>query len=565
VLVEWDVAIEMDDGIVLRADVFRPDDDDRHPVLMGIGPYGKGLHFADGYPDSWAQLRRDYPDAIEGSSTVYAVYESPDPEKWVPHGYVILRVDCRGSGRSPGYLHHFSPRETRDYELCINWAGTRPWSNGKVGLTGISYLSMNQWQVAARQPPHLAAMCPWEGAADWYRDSTHHGGILCNWWGDWSENQVQSVQHGVGQRGPRNRVTGEPVAGPETLPADELAGNRADFGEEILAHPLIDDYYQERTPDWSLITAPLLSCGNWGGQGLHLRGNTDGWARAASPQKWLELHGLEHWTLYYADYGRELQKRFFDFFLKGEDNGWDREPPVQLNIRHVDGSFTLRNEQEWPLARTCWTRLYLDAAERTLSSDAEAAASVSYQGLGDGITFKTPPLERELELTGPAAARLLVSSSTNDADLFLVLRVFRPDGEEVTFQGSLEPHSPVAHGWLRASHRKLDPTLSTDYRPYHTHEEPQPLTPGHLYELDIEIWPTSIVVPPGHTLALTIRGKDHESGKPIELEYQTMSGVGGFVHDDPRDRPADVFDNQVTLHTGGDQPSYLLLPVIPQA
>jgi hypothetical protein len=557
--VEWDAAIEMDDGVVLR-------DDGQHPVLLGVGPYGKGLHFADGYPDSWAQLCRDYPDAVEGSSTAFAVYESPDPEKWVPYGYAIVRVDCRGSGRSPGYLQHFSPRETRDYCLCIEWAGTRPWSNGKVGLSGISYLAMNQWQVAAEQPPHLAAMCAWEGAADWYRDSTHHGGILCNWWGDWSENQVQTVQHGVGERGPRSRASGELIGGPETLPEDELARNRADFAGEILSHELVDDYYLERIPDWSKISVPLLSCGNWGGQGLHLRGNTDGYARVASRSKWLEMHGLEHWTLYYADYGRELQRRFFDHFLKGEANGWDREPPVQLNIRHVDGSFTLRHEREWPLARTRWTRLYLDAAGCALApAEVASSSSVQYDAFGEGVTFTLPPVEDTLEITGPAAAKLHVSSSTEDADLFLVLRVFDPAGEEVTFQGSLEPHSPVAHGWLRASQRKLDADLTTEHRPYHSHDERQPLVPGDVYELDVEIWPTSIVVPPGYTVALTVRGKDFESGKPVELEYQTMRGVGGFVHDDPHDRPPDVFDSRVTVHTGGDRGSYVLLPVVPPA
>ena len=146
----------------------------------------------------------------------------------------------------------------------------------------------------------------------------------------------------------------------------------------------------------------------------------------------------------------------------------------------------------------------------TLAAPAPARGRVSYEALGDGVTFMGEPLEQEAEITGPLAAKLFVSSSTEDADLFLVLRVFDPEGEEVVFQGAIDPHTPIAQGWLRASHRKLDPELSEPYRPYHPHDEMQPLTPGEVYELDVEIWPTSIVVPAGYRLALTVRGRDYE-------------------------------------------------------
>ena len=224
----------------------------------------------------------------------------------------------------------------QDFYECIEWAGVQPWSNGKVGLNGISYYGINQWQVASLQPPHLAAMCIWEGAADWYRDMTHHGGILSTFWANWYDMQVKTVQYGLGERGPRSRVTGELVCGDETLSDDELARNRCNFGDEILAHPLDDDYHKARSPQWDKITVPFLSAANWGGQGLHPRGNFEGFMRAASKEKWLECHGLEHWTHFYTDYGRELQKRFFDYYLKGEDNGWDRAARCSLQVRHVD-------------------------------------------------------------------------------------------------------------------------------------------------------------------------------------------------------------------------------------
>jgi uncharacterized protein len=563
-LIEWDVPIAMDDGLVLRADVYRPTTEGRYPVILTYGPYAKFLSFQQGYPDQWRIMCELHPSVPADSTNKYQSWEVVDPEKWVREDYVCVRVDSRGAGRSPGYVQHFSPRETQDFYDCIEWAGVQTWSNGKVGLNGISYYAMNQWIVAAMQPPHLAAMCPWEGAADWYRDSTHHGGIHTPWWEPWYENQVTNVQYGLGENGRKHDITGLPVGGDVTLSPEELAASRVDFGKEIREHELIDDYFEARIPDFSKIEVPLLSSGNWGGHGLHLRGNTEGYVRSSSKQKWLEIHGLEHWTHFYTDYGREIQLRFFDHFLKGKDNGWDKEPPVILNIRKHDDTYTLRKENEWPLARTQWTKLYLDPADRSLSRKPVASeGKIDYDALGEGVTFRLPPLEEEIEITGPCASKLWISSSRDDADLFLVLRVFAPDGQEVWFQGALDPHSPVGHGWLRASHRKLDPEVSTEYRPYHPHKVREPLTPGDVYECDIEIWPTCMVIPAGYTIALTVQGKDyHYGGEDINVGWFIMSGVGPFMHNDPRVRPPEEVGGTVTLRAGGDRGAYLLLPVI---
>jgi len=464
--IEWNMPITMDDHLVLRADIFRPISDGKYPVILSCGPYAKGLAFQDGYPNQWQRMIEQHPEVAAGSTNKYQNWEVVDPEKWVPEGYVCIRVDARGCGNSPGYVDHFSARETKDFYNCIEWAAIQPWSNGKVGLNGISYYAINQWHVASLQPPHLAAMCIWEGAADWYRDMTHHGGILCTFWTHWYDMQVKTVQYGLGERGPRSRVGGELVCGSETLSEEVLARNRCDLGKEILAHSLDDDYHKARSPVWSKVTVPFLSAGNWGGQGLHLRGNVEGFVRAASKQKWLELHGLEHWTHFYTDYGRLLQKRFFDYFLKGSDNGWADEPQVRLQIRRVDG-FVERKENQWPIGRTRWMRLYLDPADRSLSwTPITAEGRIEFDAMDDGVTFLSPPLERETEITGPSAAKLFVSSSTPDADIFIVLRVFSRNGNEVVFQGALDPHTPISQGWLRASHRKLDPELSTPYRPH---------------------------------------------------------------------------------------------------
>jgi len=563
----WDVPILMDDGVVLRCDVFRPRKDGHYPVILSYGPYAKGLAFQDGYPSAWQRMAAAHPDVTAGSSNKYQSWEVVDPEKWVPRDYACVRVDSRGCGCSPGFIDHFSPRETKDFYDCIEWAAAQPWSNGKVGLNGVSYYGINQWHVATLQPPHLAAMCIWEGAADWYRDMTHHGGILCTFWENWYDMQVRTVQYGAGERGKRSRVHGELVCGPETLPDGKLAGNRCSLGEEIREHPLDDEYHKERSPVWAKVKVPFLSAANWGGQGLHPRGNFEGFVRAASKQKWLEAHWLEHWTHFYTDYGRERQLAFFDRFLHGKDNGWDKRPSVALQVRHLD-RFEERDENEWPLARTRWTRLYLDPARGALEEkQASGAAVVAFAAMGEGVTFLTAPLEADTEITGPSSLKLFVSSSTRDTDLFVVLRVFKPDLAEVVFQGAIDPHTPVAQGWLRASHRKLDRKLSTPYRPYHTHDKEQPLTPGEPVELDIEIWPTSVVVPAGYRIGLTIRGKDYEyagaSGGRLSNFKNELKGCGPFLHDDPRDRPAEIFGGTTSLHFGRGRQPFLLLPIIP--
>ena len=566
--VDWDVEIHMDDGAIMRADVYRPDDDGRYPAILSYGPYAKGLPFQVGYPSAWNRMAEKHPDVTAGSSNAYQNWEVVDPEKWVPHGYVCVRVDSRGTGRSPGFIDHFSPRETRDFHDCVEWTAGQPWSDGKVGLNGISYYGINQWHVASLQPPHLTAICIWEGAADWYRDMTHHGGILCTFWSNWYDMQVKTVQYGSGERAGRNPNTGDLICGDETLTEEELASNRANFGEEILAHPLDDEYHRERSPRWDRVTVPTLSAANWGGQGLHPRGNFEGFYRAATRQKWLEAHGIEHWTHFYTDYGREIQLRFFDHHLKGKENGWVDQPRVYLQIRHPGEVFEGRAEDDWPIPRTRWTKMYLHPDLSLRMEPPQGQSQLSFEAMGPGLTFRSAPLTEVREFTGPLASKLWVSSSSVDADLFLVFRVFDSEGAEVTFQGAIDPHTPIAQGWLRASHRKLHPELTRPFRPYHTHDELQPLTPGDVYEVDVEIWPTSIVVPAGYTVAFSVLGRDYEwegdtSGLRLSNFKNELRGCGPFLHDDPRDRPPDIFDGTTTVHLGPDRPAHVLTPVIP--
>ena len=564
--IDWDLGIEMDDGLVLRADIFRPEREGRYPVLITCGPYAKGLSFQKGYPSAWQRMADEHPDVMAGSTNKYQNWEVSDPEKWVPHGYVCVRVDSRGCGRSPGFIDHFSPRETKDFYNCVEWAGVQTWSNGKVGINGVSYYAVNQWQVAALRPPHLAAICPWEGATDFYRDMTHHGGIRSTFFANWYDMQVKTVQHGRAEGGGRSELTGQLICGDEVLDDETMAQNRADFGGNIASHPLLDEFHKERSGVLENIEVPFLSSGNWGGSGLHLRGNVEGFLRASSKSKWLEIHGIEHWTEFYTDYGVDLQRRFFDHFLKGAQNGWDREDPVLLQIRHLD-RFEKRAEREWPIARTQWTKLFLTPSGQLDGNEPSASGQIGFDALGEGVTFIGAPLEEQTEVTGPLALKLWISSTTTDADIFAIVRVLSPNLQEVVFQGAIDPHTPVAQGWLRASHRRLDEKLSMPYRPFHSHTLEEPLTAGKPVELDIEIWPTCIVVPAGYRLALTVRGKDYEypgpSGGKLSNFKNELRGCGPFLHDDPHNRPPETYGGTTSIHFSQGMAPTLLVPVIP--
>jgi uncharacterized protein len=560
-ILDKDVAVPMRDGASLSANVFRPDTPGVFPVLMTLGPYGKDVHLSQFMPEAWAALGRRHPEILRASSCKYLVFETPDPEVWTREGYVVVKVDSRGAGKSPGRLDVNSPAEFRDFHDAIEWAGVQPWSNGKVGLLGISYYAAGQWMIAAERPPHLAAILPWQGTYDFYRDRTRQGGILGNgflnrWW----NRSVLRNQHGNPDTPLTDIDTGGRNTGPASLSPAELAANRADYIAELRSRPLDGPWYEARSGRLERVELPAFVVANWGGLGLHLRGTILGWRGIASRDKWLKVHSGSYFLTFLLPRSVALQRRFFDRYLKGIDNGWEREPRVEVAVRAVDDTVArVVTDSDWPLAGTKWTRLHLDAGTASLSpSPSRADASASYDALGQGLTFSTPPLERDLVFAGPIKAKLWVSSSTDDMDLFATLRAFGPDGREATFFSATEPRAPVSQGWLRVSHRKTDPRRSSEWQPWHTHDEIQALEPGTVYEIDVEIWPASLALPAGWRLALTLQGIDFQ--RPGEPGAQR--GSGWFLHDDAEDRPPARFHGRHTLHTGPGRPAHLLLPVL---
>ncbi|WP_232833624.1 CocE/NonD family hydrolase C-terminal non-catalytic domain-containing protein [Paraburkholderia kururiensis] len=317
--------------------------------------------------------------------------------------------------------------------------------------------------------------------------------------------------------------------------------------------------------DASRIKVPLLDVANW------TDWSTAGYRFAASKDKWLRIQTGDHLTPFYSEEALALQKRFFDHFLKGLDNGWEKEPRVAVQIRRPNGT-VWRSASAWPLPGTRWQRYYLDAANASMTPDSEhlASAEKSYAGLEGGLTFTTKPFSAETEFTGPIGVRLWVGSSTTDMDIFAALRLIDPQGRDVTFVGNSDPNVPLDLGYLRVSHRAVDPAKSTPYQPFHPHATSEPMTPGELYPVDVEFTePTSIVIPKGYRLALTIQGKDFGYGPDANIVHADDYALpdahnsGLFFAAHPN-RDATLYGGTNTIATGGEHVSYLLLPRIPR-
>ena len=479
----------------------------------------------------------------------------------MPKGYAAVRVDGRGSGKSPGQCEPWSLAEAVDFYDAIEWAAAQPWCNGKVGLSGISYFAINQWFVANLQPPSLKAIMPWEGFADIYRDALFHGGMLSVFMTNWfTAHLMHHVLGRASQTAARRLADQHDVA----LAAQQSGQRRA---------------CAARRRSGTRSRCRCSRVGNWTGFGLHLRGNTEAFMRAASKHKKLRMHNGSHVHPFYTEEGKRDQLRFFDYWLKGIDNGIMDEPPVKLAIRkgkdeiewrararmaaraHAMDQALFRPLASRPTARSRasarWCRTNPDkTSSRTypafnlgsMGSTSAASSQVMGGGIkpGMGVALETPPLPEDVEVTGPLLASFWVSSSSEDMDLFLTLRNFDADGNEILETGQQGTPVPVAKGWLRASHRELDPELSLPYRPYHKHTRRLYLKPGEIVKVDVEIWPTSMVFKKGHR---------------IRLDVQPRDGVGsqGYMH-----YHADYNTGTNTIYAGGEHEAYLLLPVIPK-
>ncbi|KAH7133840.1 Alpha/Beta hydrolase protein [Dactylonectria macrodidyma] len=564
-----DIPLKTYETGLLRCNVFLPKDaapygGNKYPVVATYGPYGKDVPYGIFFKKSWEQVNPDMKSA-------HAAWETPDPAFWTGKGYIVVRVDERGAGQSPGLLDTMSRGTSEAFFDVIEWAAEQEWSSGKVGLLGISYFAGTQWRVAARKPKGLAAIIPWEGMSDYYRDRVRHGGILSDrfikfWW----TNAVDTNQYGKPGRAARQW-------GDDTLEGDldeaTLLKNRRDQTVDTVVHKYRDeDYYKTRDFDIASIQTPLLSVANWGGILLHLRGNVLGWMRASSQYKFLHFIVGRHDLPFYYPESAELQLSFFNAFLKDNDeDGWKtgNQPRVRLTLRKGEAGvddperergFPKRDEVDWPLPGTEYTKFFLKPDSKLDTKPSDELGSIGYDALkGEPITFKyTTP--STLEITGHIVAHLTVSASRksptspvpSDIDLFVTLRKLNRQGNEVFYTGTMGDPVPIVKGWLRVSLRKVDADneFHKDFIPYRNYysSDVQPVEENQKYEVDVEIWPTNVVLEPQETLVLEIAGHDTQ-------------GVGNFSHDHEDDRNPKVFDGNNTLHVGKDA-SWLTLPII---
>ena len=520
-IIEYDCAVPMRDGVKIYIDLFRPETEGKYPIIIAWGPYGK-----HGRRQIYAMIGNT---GLEDEDfNEYTAFEAPDPVYWCRNGYIIINPDPRGSWSSEGDLTYMSSQEAEDCHDLIEWAGTQSWSNGKVGMSGVSYLAWTQWKVAALNPPHLAAINPWEGVSNFYREFSFHGGIPETHFGKvWTTSVGYST----------TRVE--------------------DYHEMVKRHPLYDDYWASKNADLSKITVPAFIVASWTDHGLHNRGTLEGFKTIASKDKWLLVHGRKKWWHYYHKESVEKQRQFFNRFLKGIDNHVKDWPRVTLEIREKYYVGNSRTEREWPLARTRYTTLFLNAANGTMStSPVEHPAQVEYEV--NDITDKSQnahfefEFDNKTELTGYMKLKLWVEAeSSNDMDLFVAVEKVDRAGYMVPFPffGNHDD-GPVALGWLRVSHRELDEEKSTPYQPVHKHRKELKLKKGEVLPVEIEIWPSSTLFHRGEKLRVIVQGSDIYTFPQERHTNQHTDTVNQGKH---------------IIHAGGKYDSHLLVPVIPAA
>jgi len=514
-LTERNVRVPLRDGTIILADIHRPAGPAGEadlPLLLSWSPYGKHARSnqvfwpASGVNPEWL--------------SPLTPFEGADPVLWCQAGYAVAVVDPRGAWLSGGDFHHNGLIEGEDCFDTIGWLADQSWSNGKVGMTGVSYLAAIQYLVAPLKPPALAAINPWEGFSDWYREFAYHGGIPET---GFMPRASDNIQYSL------NRTE--------------------DSWANVQAHPLIDDYWRSKELDLEAIETPAYVVASWADQGLHTRGTIEAYRRIRSREKWLEVHGQKKWAHYYRPESRERQRAFFDHFLKQRGTVVPAWPKVRLEIRDRAGVASERIADRWPLPETTLTPLWL-AADGTLGDAAPAeAASVRYDAIADRAVFDHR-FEQDSSFAGTMKLKLWVEAEgSDDMDLFVALQKLDEAGNEVgfTFYAFFE-NGPVALGWLRASHRALDPARSTPDRPYHPHDREERLSPGEIVPVEIEIWPSATRFRAGETLRVVVQGSDvYKEGLP-RLPFAR--------HESLRNR------GQHILHMGGRYDSHLLMPRI---
>jgi len=510
--VDQDVPVKVRDGTTLYLDLYRPDGPQGVadlPAIIAWGFYGKRA-FDD--PDKDWDVFGVEPGTVNKMMTKF---EGPDPAYWCRHGYAVINIDSRGSGNSEGHLCVWGEQDGRDGADVIEWLASQVWCNGKVGMLGNSGLAMSQWYIAAEQPPHLTCIAPWEGTADLYREFASDNGIP----GPGFNNFVMSIARG--------------------------SGYIEDYMKMLEEHPLMDAYWESKIPKFANIRIPTYMTGGW--SHIHLRGALNAFRGVRTPKKWLRLHRDFEWPDLYEPSNQEDIKRFFDRYLKGVRNGWEMTPRVRIDVMDAyDYDYQVhRPEKAFPLERTEYKTLYLDASMNALSPEPARKDSKASYDASEGMAVFDIRFDETTEITGYMKAHLWVEADGHDEmDLFLNVMKLDENSEWLPTMVLGEPH-PGAWARLRVSQRQLDPQLSTDFQPVQSHRIREKLKPGEIVPVEIAFYPHSKIWHPGQQLRLRICGRYIREGWFEPFSWDT-DNKGAHV-----------------IHTGGQHDSYLQVPVIP--
>ena len=518
IVIDRDVGIPTRDGTVLRINVFRETDGGARPVILSIHPYGKdNLPTRRGkrwtYSFQYRILRQPRPltfSALTG-------WEAPDPAWWVAHGFTVVNADSRGCGHSEGTGKLLSRQEAEDTYDLVQWIADQVWCDGNVVMLGVSYLAISQFAVAALQPPALRAICPWEGFTDAYRDLMFPGGI---------------------QEKGFARLWGRTV-----YRTTRQAYSLAQMQEE---HPLRDDFWRSLAPDLPAINVAMLVCGSFSDNKLHSRGSIRAFTRAACAHARLYTHRGGKWATFYSEPALAEQLKFFRDVLGGAPGS----RTVRLEVRENRDTVTaVREETEWPLARTLWRPLYLGGAGALAAEQPQTAGSITFETHSRAAAF-TWTIPADIELTGPMVARFWVGlHGCDDANLFVGVEKWR-DGKFVGFEGSYGyGRDRVTTGWQRVALRALDAELSQPWEPVAACTVPQPVSAGEVVAVDVALGPSATLFRAGEQLRLVVGGRWLWPRNPLFGQFPAA-----YRHS-PRGR--------VTLHWGPRYDAHLLIPEIP--
>ncbi len=525
---EINIPIPMRDGLMLSANVYRPMAPGQYPVIMAFTPFGKDMFWSEKYP-GWGIQYEPHSPTVTGSIT----FEAEDPSFWVPNGYALILVDARGFARSPGQMQTAEVDDSvgaqailsqgvwaRDMYDAIEWAGVQPWSSGNVGLSGVSILAFSQWRVAGLDPPHLKAIIPWEGITDFYRDAMFPGGI----------RETRFTK-------PTGMIDGITPAHDPAWPSPERDDPPIGIEKQE------DDFLSE-------ITVPALICATWSGHGVHTRGSFRAFRKISSAHKFLYIHGRQEWAEFYAAEARMARKSFLDCFLKGIDNRILDLPRVRMEVRESIDKYTVRHESDFPVGRTAYAEMYLDAASLSVGDARNEAVSEAGYATRDGKLVFDHLFRADTEVTGYMSLKLWVSlQDADDADIFVTIRKIDVGGEEVRFDAALTPGTyPVALGWLRLSHRELDEERSTPWEPYlrRVVGPGEKVKPGDVVPCHIPVLPSGTLFRAGETLKVEISGQ-YRGGEKISTPHAYGERLGS---------------GRCIVHTGGVFDSHLLVPIV---